>query len=100
MTKNTRIGTFNEDASGLWHYSCRKMGETVDKAVADALDYRPSYGNFAAWFWFNGTPAPILIKDSPETLERRWIEWRSAYQTDSASFLKCLDDLKLSRPDK
>ena len=76
------LGVFNKDASGLWHYRYTKQ-TTVYEAAKDAIKYKPG----AAWFWFNGTPAPIMIGDTAGKLVARWKVWRSDYEKDPIRLL-------------
>ncbi len=83
----TQLGKFRQDPSGLWHYNHGQAMGRIEAVVADALAHKP---DAPAWFWFNGTPAGIHPRDTPETLQSRWEEWRTAYQNDPPQFLTCL----------
>ncbi len=85
----TELGEFKRDRSGLFHYCFKEIG-TIDSAIKDALANRPKS---AAWFWFNGTPAPIEKNDGPESLFRRWNEWRTQCQNGSYNLLEVLQGL-------
>jgi hypothetical protein len=80
-------GTFIRDPSGLWHFQYRGLGH-IDHAIRVAIGSwewpRP------AWFWFNGTPAPMFDGDTPVALRDRWAEWRSAYQSSGQAFLQTI----------
>ena len=83
MIHTTPNGQFVQDTCGLWHYAYKNRGR-IDRAIEDALTSRPAG---AAWFWFNGTPAPMVAGDSRERLFRRWCDWRSAYQETPSRLL-------------
>jgi hypothetical protein len=68
--------SWNKDASGLSHYVFSTLGH-VSVAIEDALATRPTT---PSWFWFNGTPCPMLDGDDAAAVGRRWSEWRAAYQ--------------------
>ncbi|OGN00730.1 MAG: hypothetical protein A3I26_03810 [Candidatus Yanofskybacteria bacterium RIFCSPLOWO2_02_FULL_43_10] len=90
-------GEFRQDESGLYHYKNISHNHVFD-ALKDAIKNRPG----VTWFWFNETPAPIFLKDTPKVLLARWEAWRKAYQSDrgglvigTSHFLSVL--LKMSR---
>ena len=85
-----KLGSFKKDKSGLFHYR-HESGGSVCSAVEIALSIRPR--TKPCWFWFGGTPAQMVKGDTPETLYRRWLEWRDAYQKDPELFFQILQDL-------
>lgn len=94
MLLGTIYGRFLQDKSGAYHYAYAQAVGYVDDAARDALRFRPTA---PAWFWFNGTPAPIYPLDTCEKLVRRWIEWREAYQREGGhGLLRCLEELSKS----
>lgn len=89
--KYRRRTGYARDASGLWHFQNLKVPRTIFEAIDQALRSRRSR---VAWFWFNGTPAPIVKGDTCRSLHQRWSEWRSAYQSgDCSKFLGKLEEL-------
>jgi hypothetical protein len=80
---NSEASFFVTDSAGINHYSTA-VGRDIWYAVKEALESRPLG---PSWFWHNGTPAPILTEDTPDTLYSRWREWRSTYQSDPKKFL-------------
>lgn len=84
---NTPDGKFKQDASGLFHYEYTGLVGDVAAAAKDALEYRQS----PAWFWFNGTPAPIHALDNAAILTERWEFWRRGIENGQLLFLlRCL----------
>lgn len=84
-------GNFRSDPSGLRHFDA-PGGTLLSDMLATAL--RLHEANPApSWFWFNGTPAPIIPGDTVDTLADRWAKWRVAYQSG-----RLLDELKKLRP--
>lgn len=81
---------FLKDPSGLCHFKSVAPGTNIHEAAKLALKNRP---RSAAWFWFNGTPAPIYRDDSPESLSLRWRKYRIAYQTSRQAFLELLTNM-------
>ncbi len=68
---------FVADESGLFHLHWKVRGTTIDDAATLALANHPGS---AAWLWFNGTPVPIYMDDSPARLARRWKQYRDAHR--------------------
>lgn len=81
--------SFTQDTSGLWHHKWDKLGH-VDAAADEACKY---VGDRVAWFWWNGTFAPINPGDNPIALIRRWSEWRNRYQENPKNTLSDLENL-------
>ncbi len=79
-TKETREGVFTKDLSGLWHYKNTEFWQRASDAALDAIKHCPD--NAAAWFWYNGSPCPILQTDNPTDLTNRWLQWNTAWTTD------------------
>lgn len=71
------IGSFRIDPSGLRHYTAAG-GYGMPDMLASALHLNQGAAG-PAWFWFNGTYAPIRPDDTPVTLGARWWEWRAAH---------------------
>lgn len=74
---STERGLYVRDEFDLWHYKHERLGH-ISAAIADALKHRPE--GAAAWFWFNGSPAPLREVDSIQDVHDRWVAWRNAYQ--------------------
>jgi hypothetical protein len=91
MGKNTSIGVFTKDPTGLWHYSASSSYGVITSFLDDALNNRP--GAEPCWFWFIGTPAPMFIDDTANSLLERWSEWRTSYQSDADCLLDLLQEL-------
>lgn len=87
--RTTKHGHFVQDGSGLWHYRFIENGE-FGSATRDAVENRP---NEAAWFWWLGTPCPILKMDDAEKLAQRYWKWRKTYQEDAKNLLTLLKSL-------
>jgi hypothetical protein len=76
--KAADLGFYVQDQSGLWHYTGRRIGTDVIDCARDALAHRPEG---PAWFWFNGTFAPMVVKkDSPKALAARLQSWKGGYR--------------------
>ncbi len=75
--KQTEEGEFVQDDSGLWHYNAtsHRNGHVLFW-IEDALKHKPEG---PAWFWFQGEPAPIVVGDTPETLNDRWAKFNNPY---------------------
>ncbi|MDP1719314.1 MAG: hypothetical protein Q8L24_02725 [bacterium] len=80
----TKFGEFRQDLSGLWHYGVLCWAGDVWKAAEDALANKPEG---VCWFWFNGTPAPMVADDSVAVLVCRWGAVRNAYKTEETEEL-------------
>lgn len=81
----TTFGEFRQDPSGLWHYGILGWAGDVWKAADDALANKPEG---TCWFWFNGTPAPMVANDDGAAiLVCRWEAVRNAYRTEEAEEL-------------
>jgi hypothetical protein len=86
----SNIGEFKRDQSGLLHYRPTiivGMGELLIDAIKLASEYKTP-----VWFWYNGTPAPIIPNDTKESLRERWCKWREDYQNNHASLLKNIEE--------
>lgn len=86
IEKKAQLGSYRRDQAGLCHYRMDSMG-SIQSALVDALKHVPSK---PSWFWFNGTPAPIVSGDNADSLYKRWNEWRSAYQSNADLLLEKL----------
>lgn len=64
-------------------------GARLDEALADALATRPG----PAWFWFNGTFAPIHPTDNVLSLHERFVLWREAYNRDPKQIRSLLEGM-------
>jgi hypothetical protein len=81
--------------AGIWRFN-PDAGVHVTDAAAYAIAYR-MLG--PCWFWFNGTPAPMVKGDDAHALVKRWVEWREAYQSKRGSLLASIESFsKDSRP--
>ena len=83
-------GRFKSDCCGIYHYTVTPPCD-VSHAAEEAIQLRPRRA--AAWFWFNGTPAPICRKDTANELMERWSDWRDRYQSDKRELLVCLQNM-------
>lgn len=83
----TKKKSFFQDKSGLWHFRWKVGGTTVMDAAKVAID---DYPEEPAWFWFNETPAPIYLDDSPEDLVHRWEKWGKACKAGNNNLLELL----------
>ena len=86
---------FVQDHSGLYHFQWKVGGTTVEDAAAVALEDHPGS---AAWFWFNGIPAPIYMDDTLKALVDRWRQWSAAREAGLQKFLEMLIDLAPKNP--
>lgn len=77
---------FHQDPSGLWHHESRGIGH-AEYAAKEACEY---VNGRVAWFWWNGTFAPIVPGDTTLTLLSRWSTWRQHYQADHSNTLRDL----------
>ena len=93
QTHKTELGMFVQDESGMWHYRYEGPGR-ISVATEDAIKNNPG----VAWFWFNGTPAPILKNDTPDSLYNRWVEWRNAFQKSPAILTEIRHLMKSEQP--
>ena len=95
MTRLTEYGQIKRDQAGAWHYEARG-GVVVGVAAADALARLPP--SRPGWFWFNGTPTPVIRGGDPgqaaKALVRRWEYWRVAADAESGALLLKLCALK------
>lgn len=86
------------DDAGLRHCVCTQDG-TVYDAAAKCLDTRParipSDPDEPAWFWFAGTPAPVVNSDGVSVLVDRWHAWRDAHRAGMTAFLETLATFSL-----
>lgn len=71
--RETELGRYLQDPSGLWHYQPRDSVHLSASAARDALASRPAG---PCWFWFDGTFCPIYPKDIPYDLVVRWRQWQ------------------------
>lgn len=77
------------DRAGVCHWT-GQAGDVYEAALK-CLESRPASGpEEPAWFWWNGTPAPIASGDGRNSLAARWHAWRSAYQAGGSAFLDLL----------
>lgn len=72
----TPCGRYRTDATGVWHYQT-----TTIVGLAGALVDALSTEVHPAWFWFNGTGAPIVYGDNPGALGQRYVQWREVMQS-------------------
>lgn len=87
------------DDAGVRHWACAATVGTVWDAAAKCLDTRPARipddPDEPAWFWWQGTPAPIVNGDGVAVLVDRWHAWRDAYQRGGSAFLDTLTAFSL-----
>jgi hypothetical protein len=77
---------FFEDASGLSHFI--PAHERIEPALEEAIKNKPQG---ATWFWFNGTPAPMVEGDTVSSLHHRWNVWKSAYHFGYPALLEVIE---------
>jgi len=88
----TPHGFYVKDESGLWHYHTKDCTDVSDAQRDALIPERPS----PAWFWFNGTPAPMQSNDILETLYRRWKIWNQDWHANPPRLLRRLERLSSS----
>lgn len=87
----TKHGLFSQDYCGLWHYQCTKKNVTALTATKDAVMHRPKG---AVWFWFDGTPAPLVPGDKQKKLHTRWEVWNYKIKNDGEGFLQRVEQYR------
>ena len=90
MEVKTVFGVFKAAKWGLWHYHAEKTCG-LEQAASDAVaELSKPDGHVPTWFWWEGTPGPILRGDTTsEVLERHRV-WRQAFEQGPLAFADCV----------
>lgn len=84
---------WKRDRAGVYHWT----GRGYDLRESATLCLSTHGAVSAAWFWFNGSPAPVIAGEDPTALMRRWNAWREAFQAGGTAFFDKLAEWSTGR---